>query len=356
MHVKPRYISTFDSLRAVAVLMVLITHTGILLHLPFPQAVLNEQWIIRWGHLGVNLFFVLSGFLITRILIADRGQPHAYRNFLIRRSLRIFPIYYLVILLLLILRPGAYLAWASIYATNYRDAISEQVHPMSHAWSLSVEEHFYLLWSPIVLFLSLRVSRACARVIFPLVSVASVLLTLMYAPGGALGLIYRGTNYQIVALATGCVLAYHERWLAARARNTLAACAALLIASVLTGSLLAYALRAPMIVTRLYSYTLLSASLLCAWLWVDLYGGQALRSMLTAKPLTYLGKISYGIYLYHFPVLLAFDLFPPGRSSPMGIVGLVFAITLLIAAASYHLIERPILSMKSRFTSAPAPT
>jgi len=125
----------------------------------------------------------------------------------------------------------------------------------------------------------------------------------------------------------------------------------LLITGLFTGGMLGYAFETPMVVTRLFSYTLISASVLCLLFGVDLMDPRsALARMCTTRVFSYLGRISYGIYLYHFPVFYAFSLFPAKQESSLGTIGFAVLITIAIAAVSYQLIEKPILSLKSRFT------
>src|SRR5215831_9307447 len=125
--------------------------------------------VTKYGLLGVDLFFVLSGFLITGILYDARNKPHYFRNFYIRRVLRIFPLYYGVLVLVFFVAPlipllrGPTLdflvdrqAWAWLYGVNIYLAMHEE-------WSLSVEEHFYLFW-PLVVFLLARRPRSLIAV------------------------------------------------------------------------------------------------------------------------------------------------------------------------------------------------
>src|SRR5690242_3161095 len=119
-----------------------------------------------YGVLGVDLFFVLSGFLITGLLLDAKGKPHYFRNFYARRTVRIFPLYYLVLFLLLVVLPAVIAvppalaharreqAWLWTYTSNFYIAskASWALGYVSHFWSLAIEEHFYLLW-PLVVFL-----------------------------------------------------------------------------------------------------------------------------------------------------------------------------------------------------------
>ena len=151
------YYPALDGMRAIAVLMVMVTHF-LPKRLPF-------------GWMGVQIFFVLSGFLITGILFDTRATRHRWRNFYVRRTLRIFPLYYgLIFLVLLVIVwtrskvPGVFSLWL-FYGQNFFWLVDRGMHPdavltsdghliaiIGHLWSLAVEEQFYLVW-PIVVFL-----------------------------------------------------------------------------------------------------------------------------------------------------------------------------------------------------------
>ncbi|MBL4697414.1 MAG: acyltransferase [Phycisphaerales bacterium] len=359
---KRSYIATFDAIRACAVLMVFTTHSGILLHLP--DRIAGIAQFVRWSHFGVNLFFVLSGFLITRILIRDKGKPRAYRNFLVRRALRIFPIYYLTIIVLMIIEPGRYLLWSASYTSNYAYAIDTTINPMLHSWSLSVEEHYYLLWSPIVLFLSLKISRGFAFVIFPLISILGAAATFAYFPEHAQMVVYQGTHVQIFALALGSAMAFGEDWLRTSSSRLFRVGITLVISGIALNMLLGSVFEAEVVIRRFYSYSLVSTGILCVFLGINdikvikecedkstlLSNAKGVLYRLCTLPiLVYIGRISYGLYLYHFPIYTYFDLFPPKQSSALGTIALSIALTFVMAIVSFHLIEQPILRKKARF-------
>lgn len=150
------FIPELDGLRAIAALLVLFLGAT-QVHLPAyslgPELFELHRWIAP-GAAGVDLFFVLSGFLITRILLVDRELGVPLRQFLIRRCLRIFPIYYLKILIVWHQLSGFELAALLTYTANFALLFTWGHCPMDHAWSLAVEEHFYLLWPPIAVFLT----------------------------------------------------------------------------------------------------------------------------------------------------------------------------------------------------------
>ncbi|MBS0244284.1 MAG: acyltransferase, partial [Proteobacteria bacterium] len=162
------HIPALDGIRGLAVIMVLLFHF-ICAATPLNNI---EALVIRffnYGAYGVELFFVLSGFLITGILYDARSKPNYFKNFYIRRTLRIFPLYYGVLFLTFVVAPlipwlsgptlsymAEHQAWAWLYATNVFIAIKGYwaYAYLEHFWSLSVEEHFYLFWPFLVYWLA----------------------------------------------------------------------------------------------------------------------------------------------------------------------------------------------------------
>jgi peptidoglycan/LPS O-acetylase OafA/YrhL len=349
-----------DALRCIAVLAVLITH--------FWQPRLLPG-ILRPGELGllgVQLFFVLSGFLITGILLDCRyaaERSHHRRvsfvgRFYARRFLRIFPVYYLIVLVAVIidLPPARELwRWLVTYTSNFYVAIyQESVGRFGHFWSLAVEEQFYLVWPWLVLFAPRRwlaglvvvviglaplyrdfVFRAFgaddwARMTLPFASLdslgAGALLALVTRESPAPDALYTALRRVILPVGLGAYVALH--WIAARTGYP-----RLLIAFHET----AYAL-------------------VCCWLVAFAARGfhGFTGRVLESRPMVYLGKISYGIYAYHLflPWLLdrgfrRLGLELPGHGpARFAIAGLA---TLLVAVASWHLMERPLSDLKRYF-------
>jgi len=161
-----------DGLRGVAILLVLFLHFIIGQGVPAPS-VLVDWWfigIVRAGWMGVDLFFVLSGFLITGILLDTKGSRHYFRQFYTRRVLRIFPLYYGSLVLFLILLPtlfpddqvlhdlhaDAVWFWTYLYNVKVAAAGFTPSSALGHFWSLAVEEQFYLIWPIVVLCLGRR--------------------------------------------------------------------------------------------------------------------------------------------------------------------------------------------------------
>src|SRR5690242_7378387 len=169
----PGYIPQFDGVRGLAVLMVLIGHSAFLERLP-------HAGMLEYARFSVDSYFVLSGFLITGILLDSKGSEHYFRNFYARRALRIWPLYYLLLFLVFVVAPlflhsmrataagvwPAFVFYVQNIALVYRDTYP---FALGATWSLAVEEQFYLTW-PLLVFLLRR--RALAIVSASLVVVS----------------------------------------------------------------------------------------------------------------------------------------------------------------------------------------
>jgi peptidoglycan/LPS O-acetylase OafA/YrhL len=171
-HPHSRHIPVLDGLRGIAIIAVIVCHVNWTYGGPFMGGRLNGPlaMVFGWGWVGVDLFFVLSGFLITGILYDARGCGGYFRNFYARRTLRIMPLYFgflFIVLVVLPRLPGVLVPAKEIsnadgrslwlYYYNFRVALTENAVPYHHHfWSLAIEEHFYLLWPLAVWFLNRR--------------------------------------------------------------------------------------------------------------------------------------------------------------------------------------------------------
>jgi len=311
---------------------------------------------VTLGFLAVRLFFVLSGFLITGILLDyrsdERGQ--ALRRFYSRRILRIFPIYYLTIFIALALqvRPiqeGAF--WHLTYLSNYV-AVShpEWMGPASHFWSLAVEEQFYLVWPFILLFVP---QKHLPKVIIGSISLAVLfrgfVLFVLSMPIDAAGIFTFAT---LDSLGGGALLAlfrYDERL-----RTRL---------PTLMKSFLIAGLGIVTLCTVLYIYNIgfrILHTFLClgiSLLFVVLiektargFTGKA-RTVMEASTVLYIGKISYGLYVYHnfMLAIVLYYLLKRTAVPDYRLVALLATVATFAAAiVSWHLIERPVAQLKNR--------
>jgi peptidoglycan/LPS O-acetylase OafA/YrhL len=366
MGVAPKtYYRGLDGLRAVAILLVLFEH----------WVYYGPLKIIAPGGLGVNIFFVLSGFLITEILLKRRGEPanRVFREFWWRRAVRIFPVFYVYLALLWWLNvPGTrpLTPWSALYAHNIYTALTGQIGPrvLSHIWSLCVEEQFYLLWPFLIL---LTPERWLARVLFaaPVVGLAARAFLIWTAPVPWAGEIaYRSMPTAIDALGIGAALALVKtripgRWTSLAEHGLLLR--AFLCIAVVAEVMLA---KAPPRWAEVAERSVSSA--IAALLILLLIGSRQnsrIAALLESRPLVYIGRVSYGIYVYH---LLMEYLLAPLLTSWMkghGYFGirllqynlylveapLLFAATVAIASLSFYGFERPLLKLKNLVGNKP---
>jgi peptidoglycan/LPS O-acetylase OafA/YrhL len=331
---EPAYMPQLDGLRALAALAVVLHH-----NLWRGGGLGGARASAHLGDAGVRLFFVLSGFLITGILLRARGQPRALRSFYARRFLRIFPLYYAVVIAVaLVGQPlmRATLGWNLAYLANFKLALLGGFPgpPVSHLWTLSVEEQFYLVWPLVVLY-------APRRPLLPL-----ALSTLLIAPASRLVLLLTTGNATAAAVVTTSCL------------DTLGAGAILAIAGRVPKGVAPFGLGLLAAVTALdgswIDIAFRDTAYACTFAWVVQCGAEGVRGpvgrLLGCRPLVYLGTISYGIYVYHHvvPALVKFPAYGLART------GLVLALTIMLSALSFRFFERPINALKNRFPYGPA--
>jgi peptidoglycan/LPS O-acetylase OafA/YrhL len=351
-----------DGLRAIAVIAVWLQHWG------FPPLRASRYLVqIEPGAMGVWLFFVLSGFLITGILLRSRAEleatcgsvADAAKIFYARRFIRILPAYYLALLLGTLLFPEVrqLFWWHFTYNTNFWNAFHPgQFPPGLHFWSLAVEEQFYLIWPWMILLVP---SRHLFRAIVAVVAFSLLFrFGCTFLPRG-----HRGTPaYALLPgcadkLALGALLAcfWDEKTGARLARWKDLFCRAGLWLG-LPGAIGFIILRAYRPESRL-SLVFLSFCAALFFVWVI---GAAARgfsgpagAFLEWQPIRYLGKISYGLYLYHYltrEILRRCHVAEPHSWSAR--FALFSAITIFIASASWFAFESPVNRMKRFFKYA----
>jgi peptidoglycan/LPS O-acetylase OafA/YrhL len=342
-----KYHKELDGVRAIAVLMVIFFHFFFDLNLhPLLTKVAN------FGRTGVSLFFVLSGFLITRILVATKESPGYFSSFYVRRALRIFPLYYLFLTLIFIILPlisGKPFPPFSLqmynwtYLQNFALAFRwEHVSPR-HLWSLSVEEHFYLFWPLLIYLLSVgKIVLASISIIVMAFVVKYFMIEYDYAA-------YYFTFARIDELAMGALLAILEIKNKLIERNANKLLLISVILAIPTFALMTIFTDIDNTIIQIVKYNLLAFTFMSMIGYViSLRETGLVKRFLRTKPMVFSGKISYGIYIYH-PLCIAavWDVFPKMNLVMLFVIAVGF--TFLVASASYYLFELNFLKLKRFF-------
>ncbi|MBL8726685.1 MAG: acyltransferase [Planctomycetes bacterium] len=345
----PRHLPALDGLRACAVLLVLWCHVP--LHTEgYPTWLLAARALVEPGALGVEIFFVLSGFLITRILRAERQDQRPVRWFLLRRVLRIFPAYYLLLAILWWTWPGDYFGLCAVYLANVLTiGWPEQQFPMQHAWSLAIEEHFYLLWPLLVAFAAPQRPQQVLLLALPLMLGAAFVVGHQCEHGLAMRLVGQASPIRFFSLAAGCLVACAEDWFRARPSRWWLVALLLLVPALLANNLLLVVFapqwtgRPPLVgvawLPGLWLLALTSTALVALLTTLAFGARRTPWAVLASAPLRAIGRISYGLYLYHLPIF--YTVLHPQPTLERLLLAL--AATFAAAGASYWLVERPIL-------------
>ncbi len=348
---KTRYMPGLDGLRAIAVIAVIIYH-------------LNPQ-ILSGGFLGVDTFFVISGFLITSLLLHEYRENGKIdlKNFWIRRFKRLIPA---VVFLLMVL--VTYMAIfhlerlaaiktdviaALIYMSNWWFIIEEvsyfealEVNPLKHLWSLAIEEQFYIVW-PLILLILLTFVKRMSRIwliTFAISIISLVLMIILSVPLGDNSRVYFGTDTRAHSLLIGVLLAYiFPPFRLKKEINTASSVVLNTVGFVTLGILI-------------YMFTFVSAS--HYWIYVGgLYGIAAVTSLLIAasvhpttffatkllgNPLfVFIGKRSYSLYLWHYPIIMLSNTYFIQGQVPIYVIVIQVIMTFVMAEVSYRFIEQP---------------
>lgn len=346
----PQYIPALDGLRGIAVSLVVFYHC----HSKLGDGLLFR--VAEFGWMGVNLFFVLSGFLITGIIIDGRQDAHFFRNFYARRALRIWPVYVLLLLLNYILVPcllehNPHHAWQItstapwlyfvLFVQNlFAVALPGAIGP---TWSLAIEEQFYLVWAPIGRRLSLRHLAIILATVFAVSPAIRAWNTGLLTPTHTLihldGLAIGSLIAVLLRMGTFSKPAWRKLGLAGIALGIFGVGLMLFRGTAFADTFLALGFGG-MLITAIVSEPgrSLYARALCAW------------------PIKSLGTISYGLYMMHilvFVVIGEFELkmLPYGAWGNLAVVVTRIVLSVGFAALLWVGFEKPILRLKRRFQS-----
>ncbi|UNL85252.1 acyltransferase family protein [Priestia koreensis] len=349
---KHRYVHSLDGLRALAVLSVIAYH-------------LNLKWA-PGGFLGVDVFFVLSGYLITSILLdQQQQQTFSLQKFWISRVRRLLPAAYCMIAATVLwiiffkrsllhtihgdaLTSVFYMSnwWFIFHKVSYFDSFNS-MSPLKNLWSLAIEEQFYIIW-PLFLLVGLKLIKSRKKltvVIFLFTLLSAGLMGFLYEPGEDPSRIYYGTDTRAFALLLGGCLAFIWPMQRLSSKNLPKPGRRILnVVSLITFAILIFCMATvdefkPFVYKGGMFLIALNTAILIATI---SHPSSFLGKVLSVKPLTWIGTRSYGIYLWHYPIIiLTTPLSEMGIFNPVR-MGLQVGVTLLIAELSYRYFEAPI--------------
>jgi peptidoglycan/LPS O-acetylase OafA/YrhL len=340
------YRPALDGLRGVAILAVLAVHTSHLF-----------GWsMLKGGSIGVDIFFVLSGFLITSILLSEWNKKGSVslRKFYLRRCLRLVPALLLLVVVVhltanFLLSPeeAAQTRFATpfalVYATDFVIAFAPniQLGALKHTWSLAMEEQFYLLWPPLlILLLRIGTSKRQLLLLTLLLALVSALHRAVLYQDGSPARTYYGVDARADSLLLGCAIGIAITWGLIDSMPRLTAPAILLLGLAISAT--DYA--SPFM--HEVGFTIIAGATGVIILNVVSDRAGFPRMILESSVLVWIGRISYGIYLWHYPIFKWVRYL--SAPWPMKFV-VALLTTLLFASFSFYLLESPLLRLKKRF-------
>lgn len=349
-----KHLPVLDGIRGIAALMVMVFHylerkQNLLADTPYHSLL----QLSALGQTGVDLFFVLSGFLITRILLKAKSKEKFFSVFYARRTIRIAPLYYFYLILIFLILPvltGDSISEFSqnwywwVYLQNFAYTFSWPADGPNFYWTLAVEEHFYLVWPLLVYFLPRR-QIAIASIV--MVVGSFVLRLFMLSKGWD---VFYFTLTRLDALSLGALLAVFEPALLTRTvRNRRLFLSLFFFVGVPLGIIFISAggAGATWVLAVKYPMTALVYTALIGFAVTSL-NDSLFRKICESQSLRFLGSISYGLYVYHLLCFQWFDQLSRGEH-PFLFMPLAFAFSVLVAYTSFHLFEKPFLKLKRHF-------
>ncbi|MBS7563819.1 acyltransferase [Mucilaginibacter sp. Bleaf8] len=359
-----RHIPSLNGLRAISIFIVIIYHLSLggFISQNGPLNVLSP--ILFNGALGVNIFFFISGYLITTLLIGeyDRKGHISLGKFYIRRTIRIFPAYYFMLLVYAVLQLCGYFkitGWEWLSAVGYvRQFYQEGTSELGHLWSLSVEELFYLFWP--FIFIKAGKNRSLITIILIAITALYRIFSYEFPPSFYL---HHTIFYSADALLIGCLFALHnekiktfvQRW-----KYPVLFFGGTLVFSLYlekyTYHLMSDLMRAHQTNTKIFAFSAIvhglfgslgsiSIGLIGLVVVSSIYNKGIWFTILNAKIMDYIGKLSYSFYLWQ-------QLFTADRRYLHQFPIIVILLFIIIAAhISFYIIEQPFLKLKQRFSA-----
>lgn len=365
-----KHYPALDGLRGIAILLVVLFHASEFAYdasgTKISSFAENFAAISIIGLTGIDLFFVLSGFLITGILIDTRNETYALKNFYIRRALRIFPVYFLTLALVLLYAVSANQEIDSakilthlIYIQNISLHFNEDVFIyLNHTWSLAIEVQFYLIWS-LILVWSYKKSPLMSALICTSLITFAAFMRLYLTNEDLYKLAYTTTFARMDALCMGALISIciQSNYNAIKKhQDTINAI--MMASAVILLIIVVFSENAEHAINNIIKYGLTCSTLLYGGLILSLLMNNEnilrFKKILCLKYLRKIGCMSYGIYLFHVPILFVIGKALHENSLGFGlnyilILGGGGAITIIAANLSYKYFEKPILKLKDKY-------
>ncbi len=360
-----RHYSALDGLRGAAILSVFLFHFGGGSHKPTSVPIRIWLAAVHAGWVGVDLFFVLSGFLITGILYDTAHKERRIKNFYARRALRIFPLFYGVLFGFLLLTPVLHLHWAAghmlyfLYLYNMVPLLAPKLGSpgsamvLNHFWSLAVEEQFYLVWPFVVWHITDR--RKLLWISLAIMVAALTLRTAIVLHGGTQDDVYALLPTRADSLLFGAAVALLVRGPSGQRLpvGRVALISGLLTSAILlSGHVSAYRLQ----LISTVGYSAIGVFAACLVYWAQ-QGQVLIENIFGARWLRFFGRYSYGLYIYQGLLLELLmhhvhEVQHLVHSEALGgvlFILLSLGVIVVISMLSYHLFEEPLLKLKKHF-------
>lgn len=347
-------IQTLDGLRGLAALTVAIAHLPQVTNTILGYQVKFILDMSRSAYIAVDIFFILSGFLITKNLLKDKElNRFSFKFFYIKRFLRLYPIYYLAILLVGIFISWDKLGYVATFTSNYYFSFDLSPNAMRHTWSLAVENHFYLVWPLIVYFTSYSAFvKNWKYFSLSILLLSFILYYYCFSENTSNWLIEKGTNTRFISLVLGAFIAYRETYFRNKNRTYkyllfAIICYALVFITTLKSSIVNEYI--PYLIPLLILSALGSTSLFIYILNLENKKNIA-NTFFTNKILVYVGSISYGLYLYHYPIYYISNFFGTHGYKVVGpLQALIpFCLAIIFSVISYQFIEKPLAKFRPK--------
>jgi peptidoglycan/LPS O-acetylase OafA/YrhL len=346
------HVPALDGLRGIAVMLVVLLHASLLM-----PRYRGYTHAVKGGWLGVDIFFVLSGFLITALLLGEyhRARRVRFGAFYVRRALRLLPALWVLLAVQVVYNlavPGRgserkTVTWALLYIANWQatwDLFSVNSQ-LGHLWSLAIEEQFYLVWPWLLVGLvALKRPRVAAAIIATGIAI-TVVHRIDLANHSAFWRLLARTDTRADSLLIGCLLAWAWTYGLIRRRMAIAAWIAVLalVACVWRGE--------PTQAFWYYGGFTLFAALVAVVILASVEGEWSGTRLLSLRPLVEIGRVSYGLYLWHLPIFWAVA--RQNGWAPLTRAAVGVALTAAATVISWKLVERPAQRLRRRFESVP---